>query len=100
MDNVGFAFPEVLMKMVALARHEHWDAVRSLYARILPPPTDRVRAAAGRGDHAGERCTVDSASGVDHAGGRPRLPGSGCVPMAWAPRPRGPAAPRPRGRGR
>ncbi|UCH47241.1 MAG: dihydrodipicolinate synthase family protein [Betaproteobacteria bacterium] len=34
--NTGFAFPEVLMAMVAAARAEEWQRVRELYTRFLP----------------------------------------------------------------
>jgi 4-hydroxy-tetrahydrodipicolinate synthase len=34
--NTGFAFPEVLMAMVAAARAEHWQRVHEIYARFLP----------------------------------------------------------------
>jgi 4-hydroxy-tetrahydrodipicolinate synthase len=34
--NTGFAFPEVLMAMVAAAGEGKWDRVRSIYTRFLP----------------------------------------------------------------
>lgn len=34
--NTGFAFPEVLMAMVAAAKKQDWARVRGLYARYLP----------------------------------------------------------------
>ncbi|MFN0040499.1 MAG: dihydrodipicolinate synthase family protein [Burkholderiales bacterium] len=34
--NTGFAFPEVLMAMVAAARQREWGRVRALYTRFLP----------------------------------------------------------------
>jgi 4-hydroxy-tetrahydrodipicolinate synthase len=34
--NTGFAFPEILMAMVAAAGEEKWDRVRSIYTRFLP----------------------------------------------------------------
>jgi 4-hydroxy-tetrahydrodipicolinate synthase len=34
--NTGFAFPEVLMAMVAAAGEKKWDRVRSIYTRFLP----------------------------------------------------------------
>ena len=34
--NTGFAFPEVLMAMVAAAGENNWDRVRSIYTRYLP----------------------------------------------------------------
>ena len=34
--NTGFAFPEVLMEMVAAARAADWDRARRIYTRFLP----------------------------------------------------------------
>jgi len=34
--NTGFAFPEVLMAMVAAAKKQDWARVREIYARYLP----------------------------------------------------------------
>ena len=34
--NTGFAFPEVLMAMVAAARAENWARARDIYTRFLP----------------------------------------------------------------
>ena len=34
--NTGFAFPEVLMAMVAAANEQDWDRVREIYTRYLP----------------------------------------------------------------
>jgi 4-hydroxy-tetrahydrodipicolinate synthase len=34
--NTGFAFPEVLMAMVAAAREKNWDRVREIYTHYLP----------------------------------------------------------------
>ncbi len=34
--NTGFAFPEVLMAMVAAAHDEDWQRVREIYTRFLP----------------------------------------------------------------
>jgi 4-hydroxy-tetrahydrodipicolinate synthase len=34
--NTGFAFPEVLIAMVAAARENEWDRVRAIYTRFLP----------------------------------------------------------------
>jgi 4-hydroxy-tetrahydrodipicolinate synthase len=34
--NTGFAFPEVLMAMVAAAGEGKWDRVRAIYTRFLP----------------------------------------------------------------
>jgi 4-hydroxy-tetrahydrodipicolinate synthase len=34
--NTGFAFPEVLLQMVAAARAENWQRVREVYTRFLP----------------------------------------------------------------
>jgi 4-hydroxy-tetrahydrodipicolinate synthase len=34
--NTGFAFPEILMAMVAAAGENNWDRARSIYTRFLP----------------------------------------------------------------